>query len=204
MTQLRRDRSVFVNCPFDLSYKPLFDAIVFALVHCRFEVRSALEVNDAGDLRLAKIVRLIEECRLSVHDISRIELDADSGLPRFNMPIELGIALGAKHLGDRAVRDHLLLVMDSDRYRYQRFASDLFGVDIHAHSSTVPGVLQGVRDFLAPHADESLPGATAIGSALDRFEHALPELAAAARQHPAELTYVDRLRHLTVFVEGYR
>ena len=184
---------MFVNCAFDAAYKPLFDAIVFTVLYCDFEVRSALEVSDAGELRLAKIVRLIAESRFSVHDISRIELDQVSGLPRFNMPIELGIAIGAKYFGEV---DHLLLILDSEQYRYQRFASDLSGVDIREHRESVLGVATAVRDFLSPHAGTSLPGAAAIGAALDDFEIDLPVIAAAAMQKPEELTFVDRLRHL--------
>lgn len=196
----RRGRSIFVNCPFDVAYKPLFDAIVFTAAYCKFGVRSALKVSDAGELRLAKIVRLIKESRFSIHDISRIELDA--GLPRFNMPIELGIAIGARHFGERGIGDHQMLVLDSERYRYQRVASDLAGIDIHAHADRIEGVIAGVRDFLATHDDRSLPGTAAVQSALSDFEATLPGMAAAARQSPDEITYVDRMRHLETYLGG--
>ena len=48
-------------------------------------------LGDRYDLRLLKILCIIGECRLGIHDISRTELDAASGLPRFNMPLELGL-----------------------------------------------------------------------------------------------------------------
>ena len=188
---------MFVNCPFDAAYKPLFDAIVFAVLYCDFEVRSALEISDAGELRLAKIIRLIDESRLSIHDISRIELDQASGLPRFNMPIELGIAIGARYFG-RSDRDgHVLLVLDTEQYRYQSFASDLAGIDIREHGGEIKSVIAAVRDFLTPHSDMSLPGAAAIGAAFDAFETRLPMIAAKVQQRPEELTFVDRLRHLS-------
>ena len=28
------ETSVFINCPFDTTYKPLFDSVVFAAIHC--------------------------------------------------------------------------------------------------------------------------------------------------------------------------
>jgi hypothetical protein len=195
-----RDRTVFVNCPFDAGYKPLFDAITYCVRSCRFEVANALEVSDAGEARLTKITRLIAQSRFSIHDISRIELDADSGLPRFNMPIELGIAIGARYLGRAEVSNHLLLVLDAERFRYQRFASDLAGADIREHHGKVAGVIAAVRDFLAPHVDEALPGADAIGSALAAFERELPAFAAAASQRLDEVTYTDRMRHLASFL----
>ena len=198
----RRWRSVFINCPFDAAYKPLLDAIVFAVAFCGFEARSALEAGDAGELRLAKIVRLIGESRFSIHDISRIELDQPSGLPRFNMPIELGIAIGAKYLGHEAARDHLMLVLDSERFRYQRFASDLAGLDIAPHGGSVDGVVGAVRDFLAAETDAMLPGTAAIRQVLDRFEAELPSIAQAVQQEADKITYVDRLKHLHIFLNG--
>ena len=196
---IERERAIFVNYPFDAEYKPLFDAIVFAVSFCGFRVRSALEISDADEPRLLKIVRLIGESRLSIHDMSRVE--QSDGLPRFNMPIELGMAIGARQFGSDGLRDHQLLVLDSERYRYQRFASDLAGIDIHAHGGSVSGLIGAVRNFLAPHSNRPLPGAAAITSALERFQFRLPAIAAAAQQSPDEITYVDRIEHLLSFLE---
>ena len=33
-----RDRCLFINCPFDDQFKPLFDAIVFTSVSCGLKV----------------------------------------------------------------------------------------------------------------------------------------------------------------------
>ena len=89
--------SVFINCPFDKQYQPIFDAIVFCVVACGFEPRCTLELTDAGEVRIENIYRLIAQCNDSVHDISRTEVgDQPYRLPRFNMPLELGIFLGAK------------------------------------------------------------------------------------------------------------
>ncbi len=195
-----RDQSVFVNCPFDQRFKSLFDAVVFAVAICGYKVRSALEIADSGEVRLHKIMRLLEGSRYSIHDLSRVELDVDSGLPRFNMPIELGIALGMKHLGRAKLRDHSLLVLDTDRFRYQKFASDLAGVDISAHSGKAEKVIQAVRDFLSTHAQEALPSPSMIVGALESFEGALPAMARAARQELSELTYRDRLEHIDIFL----
>ncbi len=195
-----RSSSVFVNCPFDTSFRALFDGIVFALKFCGFTVRSALEVSDSGEPRLVKIMRLIEQSRFSIHDISRVELDAATNLPRFNMPIELGIALGMKHLGRAGLRDHLLLVLDTERYRYQTFASDLAGVDIAPHGNKLDAMVTEVRGFVAPHATKRLPGAATIVAAYTTFLADLPKIAEAERQNLDELTYTDRLQHLDTFL----
>lgn len=92
-------RHVFINCPFDRAYRPLLRALLFAIHDCGFRARSALEVEDSGEVRVQKIIRIIKESPLGIHDISRVELDPSSNLPRFNMPLELGLFMGAKVYG---------------------------------------------------------------------------------------------------------
>ena len=59
---MARDRlNVFVNVPFDEAYGPLFEALVFAITACGYRVRCALEDDDSGDIRLDRLVRLIQE-----------------------------------------------------------------------------------------------------------------------------------------------
>jgi len=77
------NRFIFINCPFDSEYRPLFEAIVFAIYACGFVPRCSLEDGDSGRLRLLKIIDLIDQCTYGVHDISRTELDANTQLPRF-------------------------------------------------------------------------------------------------------------------------
>jgi transcription initiation factor TFIIIB Brf1 subunit/transcription initiation factor TFIIB len=53
-----------------------------------------LEVSDASQVRIEKIAGIIAACKFGIHDISRTELDPTTHLPRFNMPLELGLFLG--------------------------------------------------------------------------------------------------------------
>lgn len=99
MQSIHYNDNVFINCPFDAKYKSLFDAMVFAVHDCGFIPRCAREEDDASEVRIDKIYNIIADCRYGIHDISRTELDEDSNLPRFNMPLELGIFLGAKKFG---------------------------------------------------------------------------------------------------------
>jgi hypothetical protein len=92
--------SVFINCPFDSQYQPLFEAIVFCVSACGFVPRCTLELTDAGEVRIENIYRLIDQCHHGIHDISHTEVQSQPyQLPRFNMPLELGIFLGAKRFG---------------------------------------------------------------------------------------------------------
>ena len=84
--------------------------MVFTVLRCGFTPRCALEVIDGGSTRISKIENLIEECPLGIHDISRTELDAANALPRFNMPLELGLFLRASGAKMRSLwRTHSLL-----------------------------------------------------------------------------------------------
>src|SRR5438874_807143 len=97
-------RSVFINCPFDAAYRPLFRAMCFAIAACGFVPRSALDESDSAVVRFDKILDLITSFEFSVHDVSRVELDSHSGLPRFNMSLELGADLGLRLKGPAAQR----------------------------------------------------------------------------------------------------
>ena len=123
--------SVFVNCPFDAEYEPIFHAIVFAIHDCGYVARCALEAYDSGDVRIEKILDIIDQCKLGIHDISRTELTEHS-LPRFNMPLELGLFLGARRW-ERGKTKKIALILDLEPHRYQIFCSDIAGQDIQVH-----------------------------------------------------------------------
>lgn len=90
------EQNVFINCPFDAEYAPIFEAIVFAVNDAGFRPKCARERLDSSQIRLQKIAALISASRYSIHDLSRTELDEVNALPRFNIPLELGIDLGCK------------------------------------------------------------------------------------------------------------
>jgi hypothetical protein len=189
---LARKRPVFVNCPFDEEYRPLFRAMIFTIVRCGFEPRCALEVIDGTATRISKIEKLIEECRLGIHDISRTELDAINHLPRFNMPLELGLFLGAKRYGDAVQRQKKCLVLDVERYRFQRFMSDIAGQDIEPHGGESAELSSRVRAFLNSASRGSpLPGPANIQSDYTDFQEQLADICEELSLRPDELEFKD-------------
>jgi len=121
MSKAPYSRSVFINCPFDEDYRQTFNAIIFTILNCGYVPRCAMEIEDAGETRISKICNIISECKFGIHDISRTELDQDSQLPRFNMPLELGMYFGAKRYGDKKQKQKTCLILDREQYRYQIF-----------------------------------------------------------------------------------
>ncbi len=186
------DASVFINCPFDAAYQPLFRATVFAVYDCGFEPRCALEVYNSGQVRIDKIMGLVEACRYGLHDISRTELDGVNQLPRFNMPLELGLFLGAQRFGSGAQKRKSCLVLDREPYRFQKFISDIAGQDIASHDGEVAKLIGKVRDWLSAAAnDKPLPGGAKIAERFAQFSLDLPAIASAIHLREEELTFLD-------------
>ena len=192
-THAQYERSVFLNHPFDIAYRALLHAGVFAVHHCGFLARSAQEVEDGGEVRIGKIKRIIRECRYGIHDISRVELDGATGLPRFNMPLELGLFLGAQEYGDQEQVRKRSLVLDTEPFRYQRFCSDIAGQDVRAHANDPGKVISAVRAMLATalHGIERVPGEAVIRNRYRQFRTELPILCRRLHMRPAELQFVE-------------
>ena len=185
------DRNVFINCPFDDAYLPLFDAIVFAVHDAGFRPLSARARINSGEVRLGKLVEMIGSSRYSIHDLSRTETD-DRSLPRFNMPLELGIDIGCLNFGTKRLQRKTMLIMDRERFRYQAFVSDIAGQDIAEHRDTPDIAIEKVRNWLRTESgDARIPGAEFIIGRYFRFRRELPTFASAARLNADSLTFVD-------------
>lgn len=182
---------VFINCPFDSDYAPTFRALIFTIFACGFRPRSARELDDAGQTRIDKLYNLIDECRYGIHDLSRTELDEANHLPRFNMPLELGIFLGAKRYGGKAQKLKRALILDIEQYRYQRFISDLAGMDIHEHGGDPVRAVREARNWLANVSRRVLPSADRVTRTYEAFVDDLPALAAELEFDPDKIPYVD-------------
>jgi hypothetical protein len=128
-----RSTHVFINCPFDPIYTPLFNAIVFTILRFGFCAAVCTGLDDSAEVRLSKIERIIEECKFGIHDISAVTLDVNTGLPRFNMPLELGLFFGCKRFGNESQSKKACMILDTELYRYRTFFSGISGQDIHAH-----------------------------------------------------------------------
>ncbi len=176
--------SVFLNCPFDDKYKPLLHAALFAIYDCGFEARHALEDVGGKESRLAKICRLIEQSRWSIHDLSRVELARASRLPRFNMPFECGLAYGAMRFGSANQRD--MLVMSAMPFQDKASISDLAGIDPSYHRNDPALLIAAVRRFLAAKSAHPVRGAKMIAGRYQRFQTVF--LPAALKLHSKGIT----------------
>lgn len=171
------ENNVFINCPFDEEYQELWVASVFAVVACGFNARCALEVDNGGQPRIEKLLDIIRDCKFGIHDISRIELDPVNNLPRFNMPLELGLFLGAKCFGGADQGEKVQMIQDSEKFRYQKFISDLAGMDMKAHANNPRKVIANIHSVLKTSTKRTtIPAKKRLHVSYDGFRTALPEL----------------------------
>jgi hypothetical protein len=185
-------RYVFINCAFDVQFQPIFRAIAFAIIRSGFRARCALETQDGAENRFAKIQQIIEQCRYGIHDISRTESDGEPPLPRFNMPLELGVFLGAKRYGATDQRRKRALILDREPYRYQRLISDIAGQDIGSHDGEPSRAIVTVATWLRQQSRvTSMPGGQAIAAEYERFQVDLPAILAARQLTQEEMTFGD-------------
>jgi hypothetical protein len=187
---------VFLNVPFDRQYQKLPDALVFAVHACARKARCARELDDGAQVRIEKLYKIIGSCRFGIHDLSRTSLDPINRLPRFNMPLELGVFPGARRFGTGEQSKKRCLIPDRDRHRYQRFCSDIAGQDISAHHNDVATALRAVRNWLQTHlpASHRLPTPPGSVSRYVLFRRQLPLMCRASELDPADLTFIDYRR----------
>lgn len=145
MRKRAEQESAFLNIPYDRKYEPLYLALIAGLSGFGLVPRATIEIPTSRR-RLERIVELIRECRYSFHDLSRVQLDRHlPATPRFNMPFELGLAVGWA-LG--ANPRHEWFVFESKHHRLEKSLSDLNGTDPHVHDGTPRGVLRGLTNAL--------------------------------------------------------
>ena len=201
ISSVQYKQNVFINCPFDPIYQPLFHAIIFAVQIAGFKPRCAREGSNAATVRLQKIMDIISECKYGIHDISKTELGSN-GLPRFNMPLELGLDLGAKRFGTIRQRSKSLLVLDRDQYRYQKFISDINGQDISPHSRSIKKAINQVRDWLSTESGiDTMSGGDYMYWRYRAFQRELPELCRQWNRNIKKLTFGDFTHIARIWLE---
>jgi hypothetical protein len=163
------DDNVFVNCPYDESFRPLLRPLLFTLLYARLNPRLALERLNSGEARINKIFELIRESKYAVHDLSRIRATRSGEYFRLNMPFELGLDIGCGCFGDETMKTKRCLILEKEPYRYQIALSDLSNSDIEAHSNKPVRLIAAVRHWLVNNADVALPGPSALSDAFNMF-----------------------------------
>jgi len=194
------EKNVFINCPFDDDYDLIFNAILFTVHKCGFILRCSKEFEDSSGIRIKNIIQLIMESKYSIHDLSRVTLDGTSKLPRFNMPLELGICIGAIEFGNTKQKNKEYLIIESEKFRFKQFISDLSGQDIKNQNNNTEQAIKAVRNWLTKKTNTVIPSASFIVDEYKNFTKELPELCLASNWNPSELTFDEFSSFVTSWI----
>jgi hypothetical protein len=110
------------------------------------------------------------------------------------MPLELGLFLGAKRLGEGKQTQKSCLVLDRERYRFRKFCSDIAGQDPKAHGNQVGEAIRAVRNWLRKSdagRSVTIPSGSIIFERYEAFRESLPELCHSLRFDEDELIFSD-------------
>lgn len=162
-------RNVFINCPFDPKYVLLLRPLLFTLVYLGYAPRIASESLDSGTPRIEKIVQLITESKFSIHDLSRLQSSEKDEFYRLNMPFELGIDFGYRLFAEGTAKSKKFLILEKERYRYQRALSDLSSSDIGNHNDAPEDIVHAVRNWFCGMSPHKPPSGTVIWEDFNEF-----------------------------------
>ena len=145
---------MFLNVPYDRDFGDLFLAYIAGLTVLGLFPRATLDIS-GGERRLDHIFELIQRCRYSVHDLSRVEVDArPPATPRFNMPFELGLAVAWQKVEPQR---HTWFVFEAKQRRIEKSLSDLGGTDVYVHHGRPAGLFSELSNaFVRPQRQPSV------------------------------------------------
>ncbi len=163
------EKNVFINCPFDDDFRPLLKALIFEIIYLGFTPKLSQTISSSS-IRINQIKTLIRTCKYGIHDLSRSKPMKEGDLPRFNMPYELGLELGAIEFGNRKLKSKRILILETEKYHYQKVISDIAGQDIENHDDDPKTMMTKVRNwFSANFPASTIVGQTEIWIAYNQF-----------------------------------
>lgn len=155
--------NVFINCPLDDEYLGLLRPLIFTVYILGFSPRLSVDKSDSGEARLEKIKSLIATSKYSIHDLSRNKSMKKGEYSRMNMPFEIGLDLGCRVFNKNSkYRSKKTLILESEKYGYQKCISDLAGIDPKCHNSNPQDLVYQVRTWFSEQGHVGLPSASSI------------------------------------------
>lgn len=162
------ETSVFINCPFDKDYILLSRALTFALQYLGFTPKLS-QTFSSSTIRVNQIKEYIKNCKYSIHDLSRSRPMKKDELPRFNMPYELGLDLGACEYGGKRLKTKRTLILETRRFHYQQVLSDIAGQDIENHNDDPKTLITKIRNWISNNSTDLIIGQSQIWIAFNLF-----------------------------------
>lgn len=189
----KKPAEVFLNVPYDHDFEKLFLAYIAGITAFGLVPRATLEIPSSSR-RLDKIIALIETCRYSVHDLSRVKCNPHAPrTPRFNMPFELGLAVAyQRKVGGEK---HSWFVCEAMQFRLAKSLSDLNGTDPYIHDGKIVGVFRELCNIFA--RSDRQPTTQQMGQVYREISQNLAEI---MRRSGATSPYTTRVFKDLIFV----
>ena len=200
------ETNVFINCPFDKDYTLLLKPLTFTLCFLDFTPVLSQTVS-SGNIRVNQIKQHIRSCKYSIHDLSRSHPIRQGELPRFNIPYELGIDIGAIEYGMGRLKTKKILILEKDRYHYLKVLSDIGGQDIENHDDDALTLVTKVRNWVSTNLTGNVAGQSLIWTAFNKFNADLTVdlLAATYTQHDIDtMPIVDYMKYAKDWIIKYK
>ncbi len=93
--------------------------------------------------------------------------------PRFNMPYELGLDLGACEFGVKKLQTKRTLILETARFHYQQVLSDIAGQDIENHNDDPRILIMKVRNWISNNLPHVISSQSQIWIAFNQFTKSL-------------------------------
>ncbi len=161
--------NVFINCPFDNEYRLLLKPLLFTVLYLGYKPRMS-QTQSSSDIRINQIKSYIRDSKFGIHDLSRCRALKLGELPRFNMPYELGLDIGCLEFGARKLKTKKILILETERFHYQKVLSDIAGQDIENHNDDPKILVRKIRNwFSSLSTRKSFASSTEIWTAYNQF-----------------------------------
>jgi hypothetical protein len=117
------------------------------------------------------------------------------------MPFELGLFLGAREFGGRTHNRKTCIIIDKQRFRFQKYISDIAGQDIHSHKGRAKTLIVELATWLRRQSgDGRVPGGRAIALEFKKFTGALPAICTGRSLDISELVFSDYTQIVTEYL----
>ena len=123
--------------------------------------------------------------------------------PRFNMPYELGLDIGAAEYGNAKLKTKRILILEKEKFHYQRVLSDISGQDIENHDNDPITLIKKVRNWISVNSPGLIPGKTEIWAQFNTFAKELNVNLSGSytQQDIDEMTIGDYIKFVTDYVK---
>lgn len=163
------DTNVFINCPFDDKFTVLLRPLVFTTLYLGYTPKLS-QTTSSSNIRINTIKNLIKNCKYGIHDLSRSKPMKMNDLPRFNMPYELGLDIGASEYGSTKLKSKKILILETEKYHYQKVISDIAGQDIENHDDDPYKLITKVRNWFSLNSGNTrIAGQREIWNSYNQF-----------------------------------